>query len=782
MSTTKPVIKISVRHLVEFILRCGDIDSGFSGSNRAAEGARIHRKIQKQQKNANYDAEVFVKTSVEREQFIFIIDGRIDGVVECDGQYCIDEIKSVTESVKKLHENDYPLHWAQVKCYAYMFCAREQLTDVQVRLIYAEVESGEIRQFTRMYTYNELKIFFDELIEKYEPWAKFSFEWSVKRNESLKNLKFPFGAYRPGQWELAAAAYRSIKNKNNLFAKAPTGIGKTVSTLFPALKAMGEGLTSKIFYLTAKTITRTVAEDTLSLIRSHNAVLKSVTLTAKEKICFKDKTSCRPATCEYAKGHYDRINDCLWDILQNDDDFRRAAIEPYAEKHRVCPFELSLDISMWCDIIVSDYNYVFDPQVYLKRFFSEGTTDFTFLVDEAHNLVDRSREMFSAQVLRSPFAMVRKPFKKVNTELYRNIGRINTKLKALGKLCDEKGEFVSSEVDENLSNALEIFVAECERFLIRTKGIDNDALLQLYFDSLIFLKITELFDARYTFVVTATDTEVTAKLFCVDPSFLMSETLKRGRSTIFFSATLAPLEYYRKILGGTAQDKLIELSSPFDKANRSILVAGDLSTRYQNRDKSVNALAGYLQNIIAHKMGNYMVFFPSYQYMNSVVSIIQEQPLLFKLITQTSKMKEHERDAFLENFKEDPQETVVGFCVLGGLFSEGIDLKSDRLIGSIIVGVGLPQICTERDIIREYFQHNQGCGFEYAYLYPGMNKVMQAAGRVIRSERDRGIIVLIDERYLSPTYRSLFPEEWFPYNQVNAKVIGERIKGFWGIN
>ncbi|HEX2955659.1 MAG TPA: ATP-dependent DNA helicase [Chitinispirillaceae bacterium] len=777
MNQAKPTIKISVRNLVEFILRCGDIDSGFSGSNRAAEGSRIHRKIQKQQKT-NYDAEVFVKLSVERDQFTFIVDGRIDGVAECNGQYCIDEIKSVTESVKKLQENDYPLHWAQVKCYAYMFCAREQLTDVQVRLIYCEVESGEIRQFTKMYTVDDLKHFFDELIEKYEPWAKFSYEWSVKRNESLRNLKFPFGTYRSGQRELAAAAYRSIKNKNNLFAKAPTGIGKTISTLFPALKAMGEGLTSKIFYLTAKTITKTVAEETLSLIRSHQAVLKSVTLTAKEKICFKEKTSCRPTTCKYAKGHYDRINDCLWDILQNGDDFRRVAIEPYAEKYCVCPFELALDISLWCDIIIGDYNYVFDPQVYLKRFFSEGPTDFTFLVDEAHNLVERSRDMFSAQIQRSSFAQVRKLFKKVNTELFRSIGRVNTKLKALGKLCDEKGEFISSEVDENLCTSLEVFVAECEQYLIRNQGVDNDPLLQLYFDSMIFLKIAELFDSRYTFVVTVNETEVIAKLFCVDPSFLMSETLKRGRSTIFFSATLAPLEYYRKILGGTENDKLIALSSPFDKSNRCILVAGDVSTRYQNREKSVNVLAGYLQNVIEHKMGNYMVFFPSYQYMNSVVSIIK-QSTSFRLITQSPQMKEPERDAFLENFKENPRETVVGFCVLGGLFSDGIDLKSDRLIGSIIVGVGLPQICTERDIIRDYFSNNQGCGFEYAYLYPGMNKVMQAAGRVIRSENDRGIIVLIDERYLSSSYRSLFPEEWFPYHQVNARVIGERVKGFW---
>jgi Rad3-related DNA helicase len=781
MDTAKPTVKISVRNLVEFILRCGDIDSGFSGSNRAAEGTRIHRKIQKQQKE-NYEIEVFVKQSVEKADFILIVDGRIDGVAECDGRYCIDEIKSTTGFVKKLHENDYPLHWAQAQCYAYMFCIREGLSEIDIRLIYCEVESGETRIFSRKYGIDELTLFFDALVAKYEPWVRAGLQWKIKRDDSLKKLVFPFGNYREGQRELAVAVYRTIENKRNLFAKAPTGIGKTVSTIFPALKAMGEGLTSKIFYLTAKTIARSVAEETLLFMRKQQMHLKSVTLTAKDKICFIEKTVCKPGACEYAKGHYDRVNDCLWEILHSGDEFKRTTVEEFAGKHRVCPFELSLDLSLWCDVIIGDYNYVFDPHVYLKRFFSEVRTDYTFLVDEAHNLVERSREMFSARIQRSSFLQGRRLFKGVHSELYKYLGKVNSRIRALEKLVDSSGFHVSQEIDEKLITALEVFTAECERYLIRNQKNDNEMILQLYFDAFIFLKIVEFFDSRYKFVIDTSSTDTSVKLFCIDPSFLMREALKRGKASVFFSATLAPLEYYREILGGSEDDQIITLLSPFDKSNRCILVAGDVSTKYQMREQSIVILVNYLNNVIGNKTGNYMVFFPSYRYMNSVVSVLQEQMPPFKIITQSSKMEEVKREEFLDCFKPDPQETVVGFCVLGGVFSEGIDLKNDRLIGSIIIGVGLPQICTERDIIRNYFQEKRGSGFEYAYQYPGMNKVMQAAGRVIRSEEDRGVIVLIDERYATFTYRNLFPKEWFPCNLVTEHTINNHIQGFWKRN
>lgn len=778
MNINRPTIRISVRNLIEFILRCGNIDSGFCGSKRAVEGTRIHRKIQKN-RGGNYESEVVVKQTIDYDDFILIIEGRIDGVLERDGQFCIEEIKSVTDPVSSITENYNPLHWAQVSCYAYIFSAKEKLTSVDLRLIYCEVETEKIKEFTRLSTFIELETFFNSLIKSYEPWVRFDIKRISERNDSLKRLVFPFNSYRAGQRELAVSVYRSIKNKRNLFAKAPTGIGKTISTLFPALKAMPEQLTSRIFYLTARTTNRAVAEETLSLLKKQDLHLNFITLTAKEKICFLEKTSCTPQSCQYARGHFDRINNAIWDVIHNNDEFNRSVIEEFALKHRVCPFELALDLSLWCDVIIGDYNYVFDPQVYLKRFFSENGNDFTFLIDEAHNLVDRSREMFSAQIRSSAFKQERKELKTVHPEIYKKIGRVVNRIQALGKMTGDEPVYTSNEKDGKLFTVLKEFIEECELFLKNNQNLENEKLLNLYFEALLFIKVSELFDTRYLLFVQKLEKDVTIKLFCIDPSFLMSEALKRGRSAIFFSATLTPLAYYRDTLGGSPEDALISLQSPFKIENRCILVAGDVSTKYQIREKSFSILADYLRQVVNAQKGNYLVFFPSYKYMIDVFDTFKEEYPFMKTVIQSTAMSESERDQFLENFQVNPQETLLGFCVLGGIFSEGIDLKKDRLIGSIIVGVGLPQICIERDLIREYFQMKNGCGFEFSYLYPGMNKVMQAAGRVIRSEQDRGIILLIDERFTKQQYMNLFPAEWFPHNKVLINTLGNYLSKFW---
>lgn len=778
MDSNKPTIKISVRNLVEFILRSGDIDSGFSSPNRAVEGTRIHRSIQKSRKG-NYKSEVSVKHNVDLDCFTLVVEGRIDGVLETDGQYCIEEIKSVTDPVYSINENHNPVHWAQLTCYAYIFSIKENLFSVDLRLIYCEVETEKTKEFTRHYTLEDLENFFTDLITKYEPWARFSFNWISQRNASLKTLVFPFQDYRAGQRELAVSVYKTIKNKQKLFAKAPTGIGKTISSLFPALKAMGEEHTSRIFYLTARTTNRSVAEDTLTLLKKQNLHLKYITLTAKDKICFMEKRSCTPQDCQYAKGHYTRVNNAIWDVIQSNDELKRAVVEEFALKHQVCPFELSLDLSLWCDCIIGDYNYVFDPQVYLKRFFYDNGGDFTFLIDEAHNLVDRSREMFSAQIQRSAFKQVRSFFKTSHAGVYKRSGRVNYRINALMKMAGDKAEYTTKEIDSKLCMVLKEFIEECEQFLKINRGFDNDDILKLYFDALAFIKTSELFDSRYLFIVQRLEKDIIVKLFCVDPSFIMSETLKRGKSAIFFSATLTPLPYYREILGGSPEDSLVSLPSPFDVKNRCILVATDVSTKYQNREKSHSILADYLGHVVNSKKGNYLAYFSSYKYMLDVYDIFKEQNPGIKTVMQTSAMSEPQRDQFLENFQSEPQETLLGFCVLGGVFSEGIDLKSDRLIGTIIVGVGLPQICFERDIIRNYFQVNKNSGYEYAYLYPGMNKVMQAAGRVIRSEQDRGVILLIDQRYNNRQYRNLFPAEWFPHNSVIINSLGDCLNNFW---
>ncbi|MFZ5985547.1 MAG: ATP-dependent DNA helicase [Bacillota bacterium] len=783
MSEHKKQIKISIRNLVEFILRSGDIDNSFTGNGRVVErvleGARIHKKIQKAQ-NKGYSAEVTLKHSVEFDDFVLVLEGRADGIINDNGSFTIDEIKTTTVPLDAIDENFNPVHWAQAKCYAFIYASQQNLDYITVRLTYCELETEELKYISRCFGLDELTRFFSNLINEYYIWAKLTYDWKTIRDASIKNLKFPFKEYRKGQRELAVAVYKTIIREKNLFVKAPTGIGKTISTLFPSVKALGEGYTSKLFYLTAKTITRGVAQEAFSIMREHSLRIKTVTLTAKEKICFMDKTSCNPKNCQYARGHFDRINEAVMDILSGEDELKRETIEEYARKHKVCPFEFSLDLTIWADAVICDYNYVFDPRVYLKRFFMDSGSDYTFLIDEAHNLVDRSREMFSAELSKKTFLKLKKDIKFVNPKLSKILGKLNSFMLRMRKLCSEKNYYASRIEQKDIYNILRRFVGECEEYLA---GMDNkdesEELLQLYFDVLIYLKISEFYDERYTTYVEKCADDVRIKLFCLDPSYLLGEALKRSKAAVFFSATLLPMDYFREILGGKSDDYIMNLDSPFDTNNRCLMIADKISTRYQDREKSCHEVIECIRTVVNGRKGNYLVFFPSYQYMNSVYEVFKNQAENIRIYIQSGSMSEKEREEFLQLFIPDPGETVLGFCVMGGIFSEGIDLKDDRLIGAIIVGVGLPQICSERDIIREYFQERKALGFEYSYMYPGMNKVMQAAGRVIRSEDDKGVILLIDDRFTAQNYQSLFPKEWFPYIRVTGENIESHIKRFW---
>lgn len=779
MENCKSEIKISVRNLVEFILRCGDIDSQFAGSKRALEGSRLHRKIQKSQ-DSNYTAEVSLKHTIESANFILIIDGRVDGIIEQeDGSFCIDEIKTTSRDLNLLSENSYPLHWAQAQCYAYIFAIQKNLSSISIQLTYCEVETEKLKRFYKNFNINELLMFFNDLIDQYLKWAEMSHEWAISRNNSIKELTFPFNRYRPGQRELAVSTYKTITSMGKLFVNAPTGIGKTVSTLFPSIKAIGEGFIKKVFYLTAKTITRSVAEEALSLMRQQKVRIKTITLYAKEKICFNDEVICQPSSCKYASGHFDRVNAALWELINNHDELNRETIEYYAQKFRVCPFEFSLDCTLFCDIIICDYNYVFDPNVYLKRFFTENGGEYTFLIDEAHNLVDRSRDMFSSVLKKTQLSTVKKVCKTTTPEVYKALNRLILQINSLKKAHPGLNTVKLPAIPESLDISIRHMVNECEKYLVKNSSTKNDDILQLYFDALFFIKIIELYDEHYITILDCVDKEISIKLFCIDPSYLLSESLKRGKSSIFFSATLSPLSYYREILGGSKDDCCISLGSPFDIKNRCLLLTTDISTRFNHRETSIESIISCIRDIIDHRPGNYLVFFPSYSYMNSIVQTFSERHPLIKSIVQNSSMSETEREAFLQQFQPAPDSTTVGFCVLGGLFSEGIDLKNDRLIGAIIIGVGLPQICAERDYIREYFQLKNNHGYEYAYVYPGMNKVLQAAGRVIRSETDKGVIVLIDDRFCSAAYQRLFPKDWFPHKKIHSSRIKVCIKDFW---
>lgn len=776
-------VQISVRRLVEFVLRGGSIDSRMTSSDRALEGTKIHQLLQKSA-GEEYQAEVSLKLDRTVDGVIFSLDGRADGIIN---EQTIDEIKTTETVMEEITEDFRPLHWAQLICYGFMLAEKSDLSEVTLQLTYYQVADEEIKQFKRVMSREEMGVFVDDLLSKYAVWAKTSAAWEMKRNKTIQELAFPYDSYRRGQRELSIAVYRTAVSGENLFCEAPTGIGKTMSTLFPAVKAMGEGKTDKIFYFTAKTITRQVAEDALDEMRRKGLAARSVTITAKDKICFLDERKCEPDHCQFARGYYDRLNEALFDMLSQEEAITRTVVEQYARKYTLCPFELSLDVALFCDAIVCDYNYLFDPVVYLKRFFSEGPGKYTFLVDEVHNLVDRARSMFSATLRKSLVMQVKRQLdKKLHKRLWNAVNAMNKVMVSLNKVLIESGETIhvsKADLAEWNESVLKFTFVAKEWLPPNTQSEAQADVLELYFESLRYVKIAELYDERYTTQITRTHSDLEIKQLCLDPAFLLSEKLKLGASSVLFSATLRPIDYYTNVLGGEEDTSRMVFSSPFEQQNMHLLVADNISTKYQMRNQSLASVVEALAALIAGKKGNYLFFFPSFQYLQNVYELFREKYPEIVVQKQEGAMDEEQREAFLEAFKAGNPETLVGFCVLGGVFSEGIDLRGERLIGAAIVGVGLAQLNPESDLIKDYYNETIGQGFDYAYQLPGMNKVLQAVGRVIRGESDRGVVLLIDERFSASRYRALFPAHWNHAKIVkNTEEITEQVTEFWRNN
>ena len=779
MDTTQKKITLPVRQLVEFLLRGGDLDNRYGGFDRAVEGTRIHKRLQRAGGDS-YEAEVSLSLETDCGEYVLLVEGRADGILTDESGVIVDEIKTTGVPLRDIGEDFNRMHWAQASCYGHMLCVRDGLDSVRLRLTYFQVETEEIKRFVRLYTAEELSRFYSGLIAEYRKWSDAQKSWADIRNASVKALAFPFEKYRSGQRQLAVAVYRTVRDGGRLFCQAPTGIGKTISTLFPSIKAIGEGETEKIFYLTAKTITRQVAESACSLMRAKGLRLRSVTLTAKDKICFQEATACNPEACPFAAGHYDRVNDAVWELLTAEDVYTRERIETAARKHRVCPHELSLDMTLWSDCIIGDYNYLFDPQVYLRRFFSGDAGPYTFLIDEAHNLVDSARDMYSASLHKSMFLSLHRSLPK-NDKLRRPLSRINSAMVAMRKECGEERTVCRQDAYEEFQRQLERFTAECEEwFRQHPESPQGENVLDAYFNVLSFLRIAELYDERYTTMLSMAGNEVHIRYFCLDPSRLLRQAMLRGKTAVLFSATLTPLSYFSEVLGGEAGDGLLMLPSPFPRENLCLLIADRISTRYRDREGSLERVAEQIARTAQSRPGHYIVYFPSYSYMEMICERFSEAYPALPVLIQRSGMEEAEREAFLRRFEEEDRETLIGFCVLGGIYAEGIDLKGDRLIGTVIVGVGLPQIGPEQDVIRAYYDRRGGKGFAFAYQYPGMNKVLQAAGRVIRDETDRGVVVLIDERFTSTSYRPLFPVHWQGYRTVRSgEQLSAELSAFW---
>lgn len=759
-----PEIKLSVRSLVEYVFRSGSIDNQFRTATTMTEGTKAHKAIQNTYAETD-QKEVFLKTEVEYDSMIFVIEGRCDGLLFHYDEILIDEIKSTSRDLSLIEEDSHPVHWAQAKVYAYIYAKDHDQQEVSVQLTYVQTATDEQKKFKKRFRFEELEQFVTELVRQYSPYASLIKEHRLRRDQSIQGLAFPFETYREGQRKLAGAIYKTISEEKNIFANAPTGIGKTISTIFPTVKAMGEGKLERMFYLTAKTITRQSAEDALSHLKNKGLCLSSVTITAKEKACFKEETLCQKEYCEFANGYYDRINEAMLDIFSHETFINRATIEEYARKHTLCPFEFSLDIASIADAIICDYNYIFDPKVSLKRFFDEHKKQSVLLIDEAHNLVDRAREMFSAELSKSNFLVLKRAYK--GSPIYDSVTKLNKYFIELKKKCSEKGQLVLKELQVDLVELLEEFVrhAEIELLQQQSKSDHQQLLVDTYFAATGFVRISKLYDERYVTYVEAEKNEVHLKMFCLDPSHLLQQVRKKFRTTVYFSATLLPLPYFADMLGGTAEDYSIKIPSLFSKEQAEVFIQS-LSTRYHDRDHTKKQLVDMLSKLVQERSGNYLIFFPSYQYMKSVYEDFTSSYPDTPSIIQNNKMDELEREHFLENFKEGNKETLLGFAVLGGIFSEGIDLKGDRLNGVIVVGVGLPQVCLERNIMKDYFQSIGKSGYDYAYTFPGINKVIQAGGRLIRSESDTGTIVLVDDRFLTPKYQQLLPVEWGDFKLI----------------
>ena len=825
------------------MLREGDIDNRRAHDPATAmqEGGRLHRKIQNAQ-GSEYHAEVplsytyishimltnapgsadvieSVPGSDSEDRIAIVIDGRADGIIDTD-PVTIDEIKGTYRRTDKL---DCPenVHLAQARCYAYIYATQNDKQVMAVRMTYINIDTEEIKYFNYTYTYEELREWFTALMQGYERWVRLELEWKAERNLSVKSLEFPY-EYRRGQKELVTHVYHTIAHERKLFLEAPTGVGKTIATVFPAIKAIGEEKAERLFYLTAKTITRTVARDTIELLRAGGLRIKSIVLTAKDKICFMDERMCNPDACPYAKGHFDRINDALYAILTETSDYSRETIEEYALRFKVCPFEFALDISLFADAVICDYNYLFDPHVYLKRFFAAGKRpDAVFLIDEAHNLVDRGRNMYSATLCKEDLLSLKKSVHVYDEVLGKRLAGSNKAMLALKRQCADPGKNESDSdtgilsyvnrpsrtqryhILDDISDFVMSVSRLYERLLHFLENHDpsplRDEVLEFTFLISHFLEIYEIMNDKYiTYGYLGDEGDFYVRLFCVDPSDNLRECMKRGVSSILFSATLLPIQYYKSLLGGDPEDYEVYAESSFDPRKRGLYLADDVTTKYTERGpEQYRRIAGHIRAVVNSRPGNYMVFFPSYGFMEQVLNsyvnhdvkqrtaeenaadLMNDDGKTPELIVQSSDMTEEEREGFLAAFA-DTDHPTIGFCVMGGIFSEGIDLQGESLIGSVIVGTGIPMVCEENELIKQYFdERNRGDGMRYAYVIPGFNKVLQAAGRVIRTHEDVGVVALLDHRFSYTSYRELYPREWNNMQRINIRNTEEAIKSFW---
>lgn len=681
---------------------------------------------------------------------------------------------------------------------AFIISALSSGEAVKILFTYVNDLTGESADSEETVSYAKLESFFKRCVGAIGIYALPEIERVTERMPSLAKMKFPYDKVREGQREFISAAYRALARGGRLYAGAPTGTGKTVSALFPALRAIGNLKCEKVFYLTPKTTTAEAARECLELMAERGAKIRAIVLASKDRSCRRGRV-CKESYSLCECSSCNMIAEAAMELysLQKTVVTLKEVL-PVSQKYKVCPYELSLTYSELCDVVICDFNYLFDPSVYIRRFFEAGG-NYAFLIDEAHNLSERVREEYSIEItardilspteceLLGPLSATRRVSENAE-KVFRAtlLPLIKEEIRETG---DGKrvGATHLSEVPLRLYTLFSELIVTVEGELSASLGAKDEerdgrvSFLREYYYRLRKLDyILTSFDDSYEMLLFYEDGELKMKLYCLDTGPVIRKRLSLGHGAVLFSATLSPLGYYKQILGGERSDASLEVSSPFDPSQLSVSIMDKISTRSSERERTLGAVVRVIAAAISARRGNYMVFSPSFAYSEALARAFREKYPKLQVILQTPDMTAKEKAGFLEKFKEQSSSYLVAFCVMGGIYSEGIDLAGDSLIGAIIVGVGIPSLSYEREAIAAYYEEKFEEGKQYAYIYPGMNKVFQAAGRVIRREDDKGIIVLIDDRFDDPIYKKSLPKLWEGVKFLgDARELRCELDEFW---
>ncbi len=772
-------IKITAKDIVKFIYSGGDLTSEFQSNKRALEGIEAHSYLQNKYKEDD-KKEVSVETLFEHGGYSFYITGRMDGLLKENSKLIIEEIKSTKADLALLEIDTRPEHLMQAKMYAYMYAKNNNLKSISVRLTYIAVEGYATKSFNKRYNFSQLTKFFTNTINQYVEWLVIFNKHQEEKLKSIEGLVFPFEEYREGQYKFMGAVYQTLVKNDILYSIAPTGIGKTIGSLYSALKTI-KNEREKIFYLTAKNAGKKIVVDTVNLLKENGLICKTTVINSKEAMCLMDKVDCDPEICPYAKGFFNRLREAVNDIFVHNDVYDMKLIKDYGTYHSICPHEFSLELSNYSDLVICDYNYAFDPRVHLIRYFEDDYYTPKLLIDEAHNLVDRSRSMYSASLSKESLINLRKAANKVKPSIRSSIKKL---LDYIDKFVIdneiEKARFYyQDEMDINLVSLTEVITNKLERVLAENKKFTKrDKVLDGYFELLQFVRISEFYNHNYKYIIQVINDDIVVTLSCLDASNYILDTIERRVSgVVFFSATLFPVDYYVKLIT-KGVGKTISIPSPFTQSHLGLFVDDSTSTRYRDRPRSIDNIIDSIYAIAETKIGNYIVFFPSYVYLNMVLEEFNAED--YEMLIQTRNMSLRQRNSMLNEFNDVSDKSRIGFFVLGGSFSEGIDYIGDMLSGVLIVGVAMPMFNKYNELLRNHFDDEFNEGFDYAYTYPGMNKVIQAVGRVIRTNDDIGIAVLFDDRYSHQKYKSLFPKNWSHHKRIpKGQYLQSFISKFW---